>query len=576
MGSALADSWYNRDVFKPYPELLVLLTIATGFLIGRIHYKTIAVGSVTGCLIMGLVLGQSKVEITGPLKSFFFILFLFALGYKVGPQFFRGLKKDGLPQVYLSLIVCVSGLAVTWIIAKAVGYGPGLSAGLLAGGLTQSAVIGVSQQAIGTLPHYTPQQVTEQQNLVPVAYSVGYVIATVLAAIFVATVLPKFLKQDLAVESQKLAKEMAVPSDNPDLGTGYYEVVQRTFKVENPAFAGRTIQQFEDAARDAGRRLYITNVVRGGGGQLEHDDKYQNHVLLVGDTVALSGLRDSVVGYDPERMIGTETNDVPLLDYETEHLHVIVNKDGEAIGRSVADIRREPEMAGVFIDKMYRAGFPFPYRLSTQLDRGDTLVLTGPKRLTRGAADIVGKAVPTSYATDMMYVAAGVFLGGLIGIPALKVGGVPVALSTSGGALIMGLVFGWFRSKYPTYGNVPPGAQWFMDTFGLCAFVAIVGINAAPSFVDGLKKAGAGIVLWSALVCLIPLIIGFVVGHYGMRMRTPLLMASLAGAETTTAAFGAVNEAAKSSLPTLGYTVPYAVSNVLLTIWGSVIVLLNH
>ncbi|GAA2021765.1 aspartate-alanine antiporter [Catenulispora yoronensis] len=575
MGSLVADSWYNRDIFKPYPELLVFLTIATGFLIGRIHYRTIAVGSVTGCLIMGLILGQTKVEITGPLKSFFFILFLFALGYKVGPQFFRGLKKDGLPQVYLSLIVCVSGLAVTWLIAKAVGYGPGLSAGLLAGGLTQSAVIGVSQQAIGTLPGYSPQQITAEQNLVPVAYSVGYVIATVLAAITVATIMPKFLKQDLAEESRKLAKEMAVPSDDPDLGTGYYEVVQRTFAIANSAFAGQTVQEFEDAAKAAGRRLYLTNVLHHGV-QLEHDANYQKHVLLVGDTVALSGLRDSVVDYDPERMIGPEVDSVALLDYDTEHLHVIANKDGRAIGRTVADLRREPEMVGIFIEKMYRAGFPFPYRLSTEVERGDTLVITGPKRLTRGAAETIGKAVPTSYATDMMYVAAGVFLGALIGIPALTLGGVPVALSTSGGALIMGLVFGWFRAKYPTYGNVPPGAQWFMDTFGLCAFVAIVGINAAPSFVDGLKKAGIGIVLWSALVCLIPLVIGFVVGHYWMKMRTPLLMAALAGAETTTAAFGAVNEAAKSSLPTLGYTVPYAVSNVLLTIWGSVIVLLNH
>lgn len=233
-------------------------------------------------------------------------------------------------------------------------------------------------------------------------------------------------------------------------------------------------------------------------------------------------------------------------------------------------------MVGVYIDKLYRAGAVFPYRLSTKLERGDTLVLTGPERLVGPAGKALGKPVPTSFATDMVWVGLGIFLGGCIGIPALTAGGVPISLSTSGGGLIMGLVFGWIRGRYPTYGNVPPGAQWFMDTLGLCLFVAVVGINAGPGFTSGLSTAGWGLLLLGAVATVVPLLAGFLVGHYVQKIRFPILMGVLAGGQTTTAAIGAVNETSKSQIPTLGYTIPYAVGNVLLTVWGAVIVLLNH
>lgn len=127
VGAFLKDS-----IFADHPELLIFLVILFGFLIGRIRYKSIALGAVTGCLIAGLAFGsQIQVTIDDTVKSLFFTLFLFALGYKVGPQFFRGLRKDGLPQVLNAVVVAVTGLLVCWLFASLLGYGPGLSAGLL-------------------------------------------------------------------------------------------------------------------------------------------------------------------------------------------------------------------------------------------------------------------------------------------------------------------------------------------------------------------------------------------------------------------------------------------------------------
>ncbi|MGW0548204.1 aspartate:alanine exchanger family transporter [Streptomyces altiplanensis] len=562
----------DRNIFQPHPELLAFITVAFGFLLGRIRYRAVALGTVTGCLVAGLVLGaQFEVEIDDTVKSLFFIMFLFALGYRVGPQFFRGLKKDGLPQAINAVVVCVTGLLVCWGFATVLGYGPGLSAGLLGGALTQSAVIGVAQDAIGSLPGFTPGRLKTEENLVPVGYAVTYPLGTVLCAVLLAGVLPRLYRRDLAAESAVLAKELDSPDENPDLGEGYYEVVLRAHTVQRPDLAGRTIDDFEHQQRELGRRIYITRVRRDGA-IIDHT---QRTTLREGDVVAVSALRHDLVEFDPRTHIGDESDDVELLGYRTESMHVVVSEKAH-LGRTIAALRREPFMAGVFVDRLYRSGSEFPHRLSTELERGDTVVLTGPKRLVDPAAKEIGKPVPTSFATDMTWVGLGIFLGGCVGIPALTVSGVPISLSTSGGALIMGLVFGWIRGKYPTYGNVPPGAQWFMDTFGLCLFVAVVGVNAGPGFTSGLAEAGWGLLLFGAVATVVPLVVGFLVGHHIQKIRFPVLMGVLAGGQTTTAAIGAVNEASRSQIPTLGYTVPYAVGNVLLTVWGAVIVLLQH
>lgn len=579
-------NFLKDEIFKPYPELLVFLTVSLGFLLGKIHHRAIALGSVTGCLIAGLFLGWLfEVPINGTVKSLFFIMFLFALGYKVGPQFFRGLRRDGLPQVLLGVIMCVTGLLICWLFAALLNYGPGLSAGLLGGALTQSSVIGVAGDAIKSLPGLSPEQVADQSNLVAIGYAVTYPLGTILCALLLASFLPRLLGRDLAAESAALAKELDVGSDDPDLGQGYYQVVLRAFTIgptpvngrgrtavaTRPRVAGLSIADFERQQTGQGRRIYVTRVRRAG----EILPQSQETVLAEGDVLAISANRGDLVALDPERSIGPEADDVELLGYQTESLHVVVSEQA-SLGRSIAELRREPFMAGVFIDKLYRAGTEFPHRPSTTLDRGDTLILTGPTRLVEPAAHALGKPVRASYATDMIWVGLGIVLGGCIGIPALHAGGVPISLSTSGGALIMGLVFGWLRGKYPTFGNVPPGAQWFMDTFGLCLFVAVVGINAGPSFSSGLAKAGWQLLVFGAIATVIPLLVGFAVGYWILKIRFPILLGAIAGGQTTTAAIGAVNESARNQVPTLGYTIPYAVANVLLTIWGAVIVLLHH
>jgi putative transport protein len=140
--------------------------------------------------------------------------------------------------------------------------------------------------------------------------------------------------------------------------------------------------------------------------------------------------------------------------------------------------------------------------------------------------------------------------------------------------LIAGLVFGWLRSKHPTFGRIPEPSVWILNNLGLNMFIAVVGITAGPSFVTGLKEVGISLFIIGALATSIPLIIGILMGRYVFKFHPAITLGCTAGSRTTTAALGAVEDAVGSETPALGYTVTYAVGNTLLIIWGVVIVLI--
>ena len=174
----------------------------------------------------------------------------------------------------------------------------------------------------------------------------------------------------------------------------------------------------------------------------------------------------------------------------------------------------------------------------------------------------------------MIFVGLGILIGGLFGALSIHIGGVPISLSTSGGALIAGLFFGWLRSKHPTFGRIPEASLWVLNNVGLNMFIAVVGIAAGPSFVQGFRDVGLSLFIVGAIATTLPLIIGLLLGKYVFKFHPAITLGCCAGARTTTAALGAIQDAVESETPALGYTVTYAVGNTLLIICGVVIVLL--
>jgi putative transport protein len=247
-----------------------------------------------------------------------------------------------------------------------------------------------------------------------------------------------------------------------------------------------------------------------------------------------------------------------------------------ADGKTLDELAKLPTSRGVFLQKITRGATAtrIPILPNTAIHRGDILTLVGRTQDTTAAAKALGVPDRPTDVADVAFVGGAIALGALIGALVWKVGGVPLTLSTAGGALFAGLLFGWLRSVRPFFGRIPSPTVWFMNSVGLNVFIAVVGISAGPGFVTGLQTLGLGLFLWGAVATTVPLILGMYVGKYLFRFHDALLLGIVSGARTTTASLGLVCDRAQSQVPALGYTVTYAVGNTLLTIWGMVIIML--
>ncbi|SDE33377.1 aspartate-alanine antiporter [Nocardioides lianchengensis] len=558
--------WFS-DALRENPQIAIFLTLGIGFFIGKLHFKSIVLGSVTGTLLAGVIVGQVDVTIDPLIKSVAFIAFLFALGYNVGPQFFAGLRSDGLKQLALAVISCVVGLLGVYVVAQVLGYGVGWGAGLLAGGLTQSAVIGVASSAIEKLPGITPDQIATYESQIAVGYSVCYLVGTAAAAYFLSSVAPRLVgTKDLAEESAELERKLGTAT-SPDVAKAYYAIVRRTYRLTDSPLVGQTVADLEAEVSQHGHPIIVHRMRRDGAVSLVSPDT----VLQVDDVVTVSTRRHDLVAEHPENF-AVEVDDADLLDYQVETLPLVVtNKD--VAGRTIGEVMAQYGPR-IFVRSLTRAAIEVPWSDSTVLHLGDELEVQGAQEYVEAIVAHFGYAARTSDATDLSYVGIGITLGCLVGLPTMAIAGADIGLTTSGGALILGLLFGYLRSRRPTFGQFPPAANWLMSTGGLCLFVGIVGLVAAPSFVDGVKDKGLGLLVGGLVVTLFPMVTCLFLGKYVFKFSTPILLGIIAGANTTTAAIGAVTDRAKSQVPVIGYTVPYAVGNVLLTIWGSVIVAL--
>ena len=546
------------------PELALFLALALGFLVGRIRLGTFTFGPVLGTLFAGVLIGQTGVAVPGTVKTVFFDLFLFATGYKVGPQFFRGLRKDALPQLALTLVICVTSLLTAVGLSRLLGYEVGTAAGLLAGAFSESTVIGTASQAIQALSLPDAEK-ARLVNQIPVAYAVTYLVGTTAVVWFLSSLAPRLLRADLRAASRAIEVEhtgRAEPA--PGVASGYRAWDTRAFRVEGPGWAEKTIAQIEQAV--PGARLFVERLRQGGTLRPAEPDT----VVRAGDEVALLARRDVLL--ESIASIGPELSDPELLDFPVALLDAVVTRK-DLVGRSLGELA-ELHGRGVVLRRLVRGGQEMPFEASTVVNRGDQLQLSGHEDDVERAGAALGYLERPTPATDIVFVGLGIVLGGLVGLLSVTVGGVGITLTASGGALVMGLVFGWLRSTRPTRGRIPEAALWIFDNVGLAAFIGAVGLSAGPSFVAGVRQTGLGLVGAGLVAAVLPHVVGLAVGRLVLRMDPVILLGACAGAGTTTAGLKALQDAADSKVPVLGYTVPYAVGNVLLTAWGPVVVAL--
>src|SRR6516162_7071417 len=578
-------AWFAASL-RQYPEIAIFLTLALGYYFGRFTFKGIGLGSVTATLLAGVLIGQIGISISQPLKAFVFLMFLFAVGYGVGPQFVRGVAKDGLPQALFAVVQCVFCLVVPVAICKFIGYDLGYSAGLYSGSQTISAAMGLSTDAINRFG-LAADETKRLLDSMPIAYAVTYMFGTVGSAIVIAVLCPALVRMNLPKACKEYEeKEGGGAKELGGAGSAWHHWEMRAFRVQsNGKVVGLRAVEAEALVPNA--RVFVLRLRRDG----VVEEAAADTVLRENDVVAVAGTREALVNIIGERAklaavasgresvvnagnVPTEVDDPELLSVPVEGVDAYVTSK-EVDGKTLAEIAVMPAARGIFLRKIARGATAtsIPILPNTKIYRGDILTLVGRTQDTSAAARMLGVADRPTDIADVAFIGAGIAVGALIGALVWKIGGVPLTLSTAGGALIAGLVLGWLRSTRPFFGRIPSPTVWFMNSVGLNIFIAIVGISAGPGFVNGLKTQGIGLFLWGAVATTLPLVFGMYIGKYLFRFHDAILLGIISGARTTTASLGLVCDRAQSQIPALGYTVTYAVGNTLLTIWGMVLIM---
>ncbi|MER7171580.1 aspartate-alanine antiporter [Streptomyces mesophilus] len=552
-------------VIKDHPEFALFISLALGYLVGKLRVGPLTLGGICGTLIVSLLIGAwTKASVSDDVKTVFFALFIFALGYMAGPQFFANLNRKSLRFFALCAIEVVCVLAIAIGLAKAFDLDVGTASGILAGAATESAVVGTATEAIGKLDGLTPDQITQYQGHVATAYTVCYLFGLVTIVLYTSQIMPRLLRTDLREASRELWERMRGGSGTleHDERPALPGLVGRTYLVT--AGDGRTVGDLEQAM---GGRVTVEQIKRGSK-VLTPSPELE---LTLSDLVLIVGRRANVI--DAGREVGVETPGVPGLDSPLATTQVAVT-DKAAEGKNIDQLQLDhPEFikGGVYVTEVVRGDQVMPANGDTVVHRGDVLSLTGARSGLGKLTDKLG-AVVKNDATDFIYLGLGIAVGSLIGQIVVRFGDVPMSLGTGGGCLISGLLFGWFRSRKQTFGAFPPQAATTIKDMGLAVFIACTGLVSGPQAGPLLKEYGALLPFAGIAMVLIPATISLIVGRKLMKIETPLLLGAIAGQQCSTPAITAITQTAQSSVPMLGYTITYALSNFLLPLTGPVLV----
>jgi len=554
------------NLFTKYPEMGVYLAVGIGYVIGRLKFRGVGLGVVTGSLLGGILIGNFfHVPVADQAKSILFLLFLFGIGYSVGPGFFQNLKGDGWRWVLLGVFVPAVGLLVAYAVARFLKLDPGYSAGLLSGSLTESPVIGTASEAIRALS-ISDEQKTQWIGHVAVADAICYIFGTLGVILCCGSLGPKLLGIDVRAESKALEEKLGMPHSKQGVHSGWQPIGVRAYTVPigGPA-VGKTLAEAERLART--NRLFVERIRRSG----EIFTPLSTTVFEAGDTVAVLGRTEVLVSVFGPR--SSEVADAELLDIPMASFDLYVTSKAIA-GRTLEAIANDvPEVRGVLLRGITRGDQNLPIGKQTVVMRGDTLHVTGSEAAVRNLAPIVGRVIQPAQESDLAVLGIAVSLGVLVGaITTIPLGNLRIALGTSVGTLLAGLTVGWLRSVKPWFGGMPDAAISFMKSIGLAAFVAMVGLKAGPLFVSAVRDYGLLLFFGGVVVTLTPLICGLFLGRYVLRVNPVLLLGGIAGAQTMIAGVAAVQEKADSSVATLGYSYTVAFGHILLTTWGTIIV----
>ena len=540
------------------PVISIFICLALGYLIGKLKIKSFTIGATVGTLLVGLLIslvfkGAGTYEIDGTVKTIFFSLFIFAIGYEVGPSFFASLKSSGLKIIILSLFFAVAAFVVSIVLFKAFGIGAGEAGGILAGSLTQSAILGTADSTMKGMLSGTELKTAESQ--MAIAYALTYVFGTVGVVVFLKNGAAKLIGVNLTDTVKKKIDQTNFHESSSE-NTVVGNIKARAFCIENGAeFIGKTIGSVEEQYGDD---LTITQIIRKGKKVSLAPDVQ----LLEGDTVTIIGLLDAVLHFEAPGMKETDDSEALKLD--------VIKQEIVLTNHFSLDVIKHLSENGIVISEKKRDNNVLSE--DQALKALDHLTLVGPKALITKVVKKLGYVKDTGTETDVSFISMGLVVGLLIGAISFVVSGIPITLGSGGGALIGGLLFGYYQDKHSNYGLMPKATRWFCKSVGLNLFIAIVGLTSGASFLSALQSMGVKVLLIGVLVTILPHIASVYFGKFVLKLDAVDIIGALCGAGTCTAALNGVVEEYDSSIFAIAYTPGYAMGNILLTVLGPLVV----
>nr|WP_246538169.1 aspartate:alanine antiporter [Nissabacter archeti] len=542
--------------------LLLFVVLALGLCLGKLRLGSVQLGNSIGVLVVSLILGQQHFAINTEALSLGFMLFIFCVGVEAGPNFFSIFFRDGKNYLMLALVMVFSAMLIALGLGRLFGWDIGLTAGMLAGSMTSTPVLVGAGDTLRNTLGSGPQLAVAQNNL-SLGYALTYLIGLV-SLIFGARYLPKLQHQDLPTSAQQIARERGLDTDSQ---RKVYLPVIRAYRVgpELVAWAdGKNLREL-GIYRQTG--CYIERIRRNGILATPDGDA----VLQVGDEIALVGYPDAHARLDPSFRNGKEVFDRDLLDMRIVTEEIVV-KNNNAVGKRLSQIQLTDH--GCFLNRVIRSQIEMPIDDSTVLNKGDVLQVSGDARRVKSVAERIGFISIHSQVTDLLAFCAFFIIGLMIGMITFQFKNFSFGIGNAAGLLFAGILLGFLRANHPTFGYIPQGALNMVKEFGLMVFMAGVGLSAGSGITHGLGMVGGQMLLAGLVVSLVPVVLCFLFGAYVLRMNRALLFGALMGARTCAPAMEIISDTARSNIPALGYAGTYAIANVLLTLAGTLIVII--
>ena len=566
------------------PFVLLFVTLALGTILGRRKLGSLALGSTAGTLLVGLVISLGaylgfgiRYQIPALLTTVAMNLFMFAVGYQVGPQFFAGMRRDGGKFVAMSLMVVVMNFGIMFAAVRALDLPPGVASGMISGSMTDTGVIGAVTGAVETGAYKPADGVTPADVIGNAAagYAIVYLFS-LLGMIFLVRQLPRLSGVDIRAAAREAEASLGGgPTKLPMTGHDAVDLMSRlgvdvrAYRVENPRLIGRTVH---DAAAEA--NVAVWQVRRGG----ESLDLSSDPKIRQGDVVTLVAEVDRLVATGEER-IGPEVADAEARHVGLEVVDIVVTqKDlvGLTLREAVEKTRRAVFPHAAHVGRLLqpvatiRGGEPLPAYPETRVDRGDILRVLGPKSRIESVAAKVGRVVRESAASDILTLAMGLAIGYLVGYVHVPIGIFSIGLGTPAGVMIAGIAISTLRSRNPLFGGpISDGARSLLQDLGLDLFIAAMALNAAASVAAAFARGGiVGIVAFGIVAALVPPVVVWIIGLKLFRLNPAVLLGAVCGARYSTPGLKVAQEEAGSAIPAVGYPVPKAVTATIVLISG--------